>query len=468
VTHKATALLILLLTPFATQAQQSAMKQRPLWKVHPQWVKAHEDFLASDILQGRGSATRDEGIAATYVASEFESYGLKPAPGINGFIQTIEVEKPELDGHATLSADGLTAPLEEGRDFYILWTPGETVSGPLKRIASTHLESASVEPGSATLVIAAGAAALTVGQVFSLSQRGAKVLLVADNPALKRNFQQSLGGTTFVAVRPKGSVAEKTSAIVLTGGADSQIAKLTDNTQITLTLKAQPTAPRFTYNAVGYLPGINSKAGTLLITAHLDHLGVGKPVNGDPIYNGADDDASGTTAVLELAHALAAKPRLQRSILFVCFGSEEQGDVGSSYFRDHSPVPLKDVAANIEFEMIGAQDPKMPKGSLMFTGWERTNLGPALKRHGALLGPDPYPDQHFFQRSDNYALALKGVVAQTVGGWAMPPYYHQPNDDLQHLDITFMTNAIQSMVEPIRWLANTSFKPAWKPGGQPK
>ncbi|MDQ2777798.1 MAG: M28 family peptidase [Acidobacteriota bacterium] len=467
-THKATALLVLLLTPFATQAQQRATKPQAVWKVHPQWVKAHEDFLASDLLQGRGSATRDEGMAAIYVGSEFESYGLKPAPGINGFIQTIEVEKPELDGHATVSADGLSAPLEEGPDFYILWTPGETVSGPLKRIAGTHPESASVEPGSATLVVAAGAAAPTVGQVFSLSQRSAKLLLLAENPALKQSFQQSFGGTTFVAVRPKGSSAEKTSAIVLTGGADSRIAKLTDGTQITLTLKAQQAARRFTYNTVGILPGISPTAGTLLITAHLDHLGIGKPVNGDAIYNGADDDASGTTAVLELAHALASGPRLQRSILFVCFGSEEQGDVGSSYFRDHPPVPLKDIAANIEFEMIGAQDPKMPKGSMMFTGWERTNLGPALKRHGALIGPDIYPEQHFFQRSDNYALALKGVVAQTVGGWAMPPYYHQPNDDLQHLDIKFMTNAIQSMVEPLRWLANTSFKPAWKPGGQPK
>jgi Zn-dependent M28 family amino/carboxypeptidase len=205
-----------------------------------------------------------------------------------------------------------------------------------------------------------------------------------------------------------------------------------------------------------------------LLTAHLDHLGVGAPVNGDAIYNGANDDAAGTTAVLELAHALAAGPRLKRNVLFVCYGSEEIGELGSTYFGMRPPVPLKDLVANLEFEMIGAQDPKMPKGVLLFTGWERSNLGPTLKKHGALLGPDPYPEQHFFERSDNYALALKGVVAHTAAGWAAPPTYHQPDDDLAHLDLPFMTAAIQSLVEPVRWLADSDFRPEWVPGGAPK
>ena len=108
--------------------------------------------------------------------------------------------------------------------------------------------------------------------------------------------------------------------------------------------------------------------------------------------------------------------RCKRSVLFVCYGSEELGDLGSTYFGMHPPVPLKDLVANLEFEMIGTQDPKMPPGVLLLTGWDRSNLGPALKEHGALLGPDPYPEQHFFERSDNYALALDGVVAHTAAG----------------------------------------------------
>jgi hypothetical protein len=309
------------------------------WVVKQSWVQAHEDFLASDVMDGRGSASRDEEITATYVASEFEGYGLKMAPGM-----------------------------------------------------TSYLQSAGVEPYEA------------------------------------RNGRQRLR----------------------------------------LAADSSGPASRKTFNAIGYLPGTDAAAGTILLTAHLDHLGVGKAVKGDSIYNGANDDASGTTAVMELAHALAAGPRLRRNVLFVCYGSEEAGELGSTYFGAHPPVPLKDLVANIEFEMIGNQDPKMPKGVLLFTGWDRSNLGPALKEHGALLGPDPYPEEHFFERSDNYQLALKGVVAHTAAGWGTVPTYHQPDDDMAHLDLPFMTSAIQSMVEPMRWLANSDFVPKWKSGGKPK
>ena len=319
------------------------------WTVHPEWVRAHEEFLASDALGGRGSATRDEEIAATYVASRFLAYGLKPAPGMAGYLQSAEVV--------------LT-----------------TVNGRTK-------------------------------------------LVLAEEPGSERR------GPEHPAGEPAG---------------------------------------RMTTNAIGYLAGADPASGTILLSAHLDHLGIRKAVNGDAIYNGADDDASGTTAVLELAHALAAGPKLRRNVLFVCYGSEEAGELGSTYFGEHPPVPLSSLVANLEFEMIGTQDPKMPAGVLLLSGWDRSDLGPTLKEHGALLGPDPYPEQHFFERSDNYALALKGVVAHTAAGWGAPPTYHQPDDDLAHLDLVFMTRAIQSLVEPVRWLATSDFRPSWNPGGRPE
>ena len=318
-------------------ASVAGAQQGSAWTVKPEWVRAHEEFLASDAMGGRGSATRMEEIAANYVASEFIGYGLKPAPGMTGYLQSADVD-------------------------------------------------------------------------LVLGTNGRQRLRLTDAPT-------------------------KTS--------------------------------RKTFNAIGYLEGSDPASGTILLTAHLDHLGTREGV-GDQIYNGANDDAAGTTAVLELAHALAAGPKLKRSVLFVCYGSEEAGELGSTYFGAHPPVPLKDLVANLEFEMIGNQDPKMPKGVMLLTGWERSNLGPTLKEHGALLGPDPYPEQHFFQRSDNYALALKGVVAHTAAGWGTVPTYHQPNDDLDHLDMGFMTAAIQSLVEPLRWLASSDFTPKWNEGGQPK
>ena len=251
-------------------------------------------------------------------------------------------------------------------------------------------------------------------------------------------------------------------------GAD-RLDKLPDGTILSLQMKAKA-APRFTYNAVGVLTGRDASvnAKVVLLSAHLDHLGVREPVNGDSIYNGANDDASGTIAVLELAHALASGPTPQRTIYFVCYGSEELGGLGSTYFGEHAPVPIARIAANLEFEMIGNEDPRMPKGKMLLTGWNRSNLGPALVQHGAQLGDDRYPEQHFFERSDNYSLALKGVVAHTASGWGTPPTYHKPDDDIAHLDFAFMTQAIQSLIEPIRWLANSDFVPQWLPGREPR
>jgi peptidase M28-like protein len=104
---------------------------------------------------------------------------------------------------------------------------------------------------------------------------------------------------------------------------------------------------------------------------------------------------------------------------------------------------------------------------LWLTGFDRTNLGPELARHGAKLVADPHPAQHFFQRSDNFALAKQGIIAQTVSSYGLHKDYHQPSDDLAHIDFDHMYHAIRSMIVPIRWLANTSFTPQWLDGKKP-
>ncbi len=235
-------------------------------------------------------------------------------------------------------------------------------------------------------------------------------------------------------------------------------------------LKGFENQPRLeTWNVVGILRGSDpgTKEETVLLTAHLDHLGTGPARNGDAIYNGADDDASGTTAVIELARRLARGRRPRRTVLFVLFGSEEIGGYGNRYFLAHPPVPLDQIVANLEFEMIGRPDPAAPRGDLWLTGFERSNLGAELVRHGAPLVADPHPKQRFFQRSDNYSLARRGIVAETVSSFGLHADYHQPSDEIQRIDFFHMESAIASMVKPVEWLANTRWKPEWLPGGRP-
>jgi hypothetical protein len=223
-----------------------------------------------------------------------------------------------------------------------------------------------------------------------------------------------------------------------------------------------------TWNAIGRLAGRDAAVTgqVILLTAHIDHLGV-RGSGPDTIYNGADDDASGTTAVLALAEALAKGRRPRRTVIFAVFGSEETDGSGAGHFIDAPPVPLDRIVANLEFEMIGRPDPKLPPHTLWLTGYERSNLGPDLARHGARIVADPRPEQHFFERSDNIQFAERGVIAQAVSSFGLHHDYHQPSDDLAHVDFAHMTEAIRSLLEPVLWLANSTFTPEWRPGGRP-
>ena len=222
-----------------------------------------------------------------------------------------------------------------------------------------------------------------------------------------------------------------------------------------------------TWNAIGVLRGSDPNGEAIMLSAHLDHLGVNEALNGDKIFNGADDDASGCVAVMELARVLAAGPRPRRTIYFICFGSEERGGYGSRYFIAHSPVPLENIVTDFNFEMLGRPDAKVPPGKLWLTGYERSTLGPELGRQGAALVADPHPEQNFFQRSDNYTLASRGVVAQTVSSFGLHPDYHRPSDEISKIDFPFMTRSLNSLVRPIQWLSNSRFRPSWLPGQAP-
>ncbi len=226
----------------------------------------------------------------------------------------------------------------------------------------------------------------------------------------------------------------------------------------------------FTWNAMGKITGTDKTlaAEVILLSSHLDHLGVRENTPGDDkIFNGADDDASGSVAVLELARVLGSGAKPKRTVYFVCFGSEEAGGHGARHFIENMPFAKDKLVANLEFEMIGRPDAKVKAEELWLTGYERSNLGPELAKRGAKLVQDPHPTENFFMRSDNYQLARAGVIAQTVSSFGLHTDYHKVTDEVKTIDFSHMTRSINSMVEPVKWLVNSDFKPVWNEGMKP-
>jgi hypothetical protein len=444
---------ILLAGALATSLTTPATAQRAPAKVTPEHVRAHVDILAGPALRGRGSATPDEAAAAAYVAAMFRGYGLATAPGMTGYTQPIDVVSLRLDGTPVLTANGaaVEAPL-------LFSSMGQPVRGKLVTFAGTDPKA--VPAADAVIVTGAG----VNGLQFAGGMDPSKVKLVIIRATEQaRGTYERIGGRPRLPRYIKGETPRLRPTVVALGDAAFDKLAAQDGAEVALELPGLVEQAQVTTNAVGWLPGTDPKAGVLLVTAHVDHLGV-RP-DGKVMY-GANDDASGTAAVLELARTLSTRKH-RRGILFVAYGSEEAGGFGARWFAEHPPVPLSDIVANLEIEMIGQQDPKLPAGTMMMTGYERSTFGETLKAHGALVTTDPYPEQNFFQRSDNYALALKGVVAHTVSGWATVPTYHTPEDTIERLDLPFMARAIQSLVAPLASLADSKAKPEWKPGGRP-
>jgi hypothetical protein len=401
----------------------------------------------------RGSATHDEAVAAAYVASQFEALGLQHAPGRDGYVETARIVRLRENGAALLVVGGAVQPTPT-----LLFASGNDVSGALAVAATADAKALPI----AKVVVVTARDASPGALLRGASAKGVALVLIRETEAT-RALRTRLGGARL-PLRAEGDAPAPAGPTVATLP-DAAIDALAAQAGTTATLSV-PTIKEIaaTSNAVGYLPGTDLNAGMILLSAHLDHLGV----RGDGVVmQGANDDASGTVAVIELARALSAGKRLRRGVLFVAYGSEEAGGFGAKSFAANPPVPLARIAANIEFEMVGAQDPGLPAGTLMMTGYERSDLGAALKRRGALVTADPYPEQNFFQRSDNYALALEGVVAHTVSGWATVPTYHTAEDTIANIDVAFMTRAIQSLIAPMRWLADGGFTPKWAPGGRP-
>ena len=413
-------------------------------------VRAHMEFLASDALQGRGSGTRDEWLAATYIGAQFARFGLEPLGDSGGFVKAIDTPRGEFISPPVVTVG--TLKYTQGKEVLVQGVGAPHAQGPLVKYVKG-------------VTIPAGAVVLQLGTDVpeAAAVQPAAAVLTAASEQLIARWDATAAALTRVVPQPtrpwRVSLGAQ-SFLALSQTADGAVVKLDAEIK-----------PGRTWNAIGKLTGSDPKLAeeVILISAHLDHVGVraGTAPGVDNINNGADDDASGSTAVMALAEAIAKGKRPKRTLIFACFGSEESGGLGSRDFAEKPPVPIEKIVANLQFEMIGRADPKVPAHHLWLTGYERSNLGSELAKQGAKIVADPHPDQNFFFRSDNIQFAYRGIVAHTVSSYNLHKEYHTPADEISQIDFAHMTDSIRSMVAPILWLSNSAFKPEWKEGMKP-
>lgn len=221
-------------------------------------------------------------------------------------------------------------------------------------------------------------------------------------------------------------------------------------------------------NVVGLLRGTSKRDEYVVVSAHYDHIGTGSPVDGDAIYNGADDDATGTTAVLLLAEAMAKMPPPSRSILFVCFTAEERGLLGSKAFCAKPPVPIESIVANLNIEMIGRPEPGK-QGMAWITGADLSDFAPIIEpalRTGGIVLTDFAMAGRLFAASDNYSFVQRGIVAHSLSAGSLHQDYHKPSDQVDKLDIPHMTKVIGGLLAATLELANGRERPQWNEKGK--
>ncbi|HQU86678.1 MAG TPA: M20/M25/M40 family metallo-hydrolase [Pyrinomonadaceae bacterium] len=449
-------LLLANFSVFAQKAQKSLVEEKN--------VRAQMNFLAGDAMQGRGSGTMFERIAAEYIGSQFMQFGLEPAgekdaDGKQTYVQTVEVPGRSYLQSMNVSGD-LGNSFTMDKDFAFFSISNKDIVGELQKLKVGE----KAKSGAVVFFMIDENAEFSslqesLGQFF---RDGAVAVFMSENKRFTDDWKEITGRKP--ALGRRGSLAATTKS-----GTEA-LSKLADGTKIEMRGTFTEPQKGATWNAMGKITGSDPKlsAEVILLTSHLDHLGVRPNAEGDDkIFNGADDDASGSVAVLELARVLASGKKPKRTVYFVCFGSEEAGGYGANYFVNNLPFPKEKLVANLEFEMIGRPDSKVKPEELWLTGYERSNLGAELAKRGAKLVQDPHPEENFFQRSDNYTLARQGIIAHTVSSFGLHTDYHHASDEVKTIDFVHMTRSINSMVAPVQWLINSNFVPTWVEGKKP-
>jgi len=509
-----------------------------LAKLQKEPFRAHMAFLADDLLEGRGAGKRGHEIAARYLATQFEALGLRPAGDNGTYFQRVPLRQitvqPDQCAVVITKHSGVSE-LKWGQDFVMLGSadkPETSVEAPVEFVgygvttpdgryddyagADVQGKIAAVLYGAPPALPSELRAHLSdwpeklraaqnhgaVGLIVLWTPEQEKlvpwplVISMAGFPSMDWLDRNGNPNDTFPGVKGTAVLTAAASEELFKNAAKSWAAVLQDAKsskpqsvalQVEMRLRQVSRHEAISSpNVIAVLPGSDPKLRDeyVVYSAHLDHLGIGQQVNGDDIYNGAIDNASGSAALLVMAAAFQSLPKAPaRSILFMAVTAEEEGLLGSDYFAHFPTLPIPRLVADINIDEAGP--PLFKLRDVVAYGAEDSSLGRTLQREAERLdlkvSPDPEPEQVLFIRSDQYSFVRQGVpsVFVVAGTEAADPKvngkkitddwvatrYHSPSDDMnQPMDLDAAVQFMQLNFLLGYDVAQEPQRPTWNPG----
>ncbi|QDU68358.1 M28 family peptidase [Engelhardtia mirabilis] len=430
-------------------------------------LEAHVGYLSQDLLAGRETGSAGEALAVAYIAERLEAAGWQPGGDDGTFLQRVPLSVTTVEVDPSVAEVGTDAVVEWRVDYtMVTWAP---LAGEFDVVVAEDLDSI---PFTDQALFVPASTSERASVLAELAARGddAPALVILPGPSSpgrpggrlpSPRMEVETGGAIFPVLRARGEFLGRIEA-----GTVGKLAIALEAERVELS----------SHNVVAILPGAGSEAHpelageVIVLSAHLDHIGTTQSDDpeADLVYNGADDDASGVAAVIEVAEALALGPRPARTFVALLATGEERGLLGTREYLRRPARPLAETIYNLNFEMLGRPDALVGgPGHMWFTGYELTNVGPLCAELGVELTPDPRPEQRFFQRSDNYAFVMEGIVAQTLSSFDLHDDYHQVTDEWWTVDYDHMEQAVTVSAKAAALLGSGAVTPAWNEGMQP-
>jgi aminopeptidase YwaD len=442
-------------------------------------IEGHIYFLADDLLKGRETGSPENKIAASYLANALRGYGVKPIPETNSYFQEVLLQKLSPPKLFELTINGTPSENKVILEASAIDFKGESIYlgyGLEEDYTNNDVKNKLliVRGGSDKAKDARGAFGLRKTKMKLAKQAGAIGIIefIDVKSDMWEFIDHNFNADRLDVAKEEAEKADAGFVYVWLQDENGNHAESFENestTVVSLKMDSQTITPIKSQNVIGIVEGTDSKLKDeyIIYSAHYDHVGIGTPdESGDTIYNGARDNAVGTTTVLSMAENLAKYPT-KRSALFILFTGEEKGLLGSSFYVDHPVLPLNQMVYCFNSDNGGYNDTSIAT----IVGLERTTAAGHIKDAATAFGlraiDDPAPEQGLFDRSDNVHFAKKGIPAPTYSlGFTsfdgdVTKYYHRPGDEAQTLDYDYLYKFFSSYVLAGRLIANDAVTPFW-------